>query len=268
MLSVHYIQKGGLFTRPSTPIDSLIALLKSGLSQTLSHFPPLAGRLRTDSDGYVYITCNDEGADFIHATASKLFIRDILAPTHVPDCVTELADGVFIGCSVNHAVVDGLYPELSVDFSGGAEITKGRSQVPLRASLAVRYDLRARGSCRPPNRRRSEWQRIVCRHRLDPKLDPYYFGNAIQSVPTVALAGDVLSRDLRWCAEQLSKNVMANDNDMVRRFIVNCESDPKCFQLGNFDGVSMTMGSSPRFPMYDNDFGWGRPLAVRSGRAN
>ncbi|CAN0909646.1 Uncharacterized acetyltransferase At3g50280 [Linum grandiflorum] len=30
----------------------------------------------------------------------------------------------------------------------------------------------------------------------------------------------------------------------------------------------MTMGSSPRFPMYDNDFGWGRPLAVRSGKAN
>jgi len=28
------------------------------------------------------------------------------------------------------------------------------------------------------------------------------------------------------------------------------------------------MGSSPRFPMYDNDFGWGKPLAVRSGGAN
>ncbi|VAH66143.1 unnamed protein product [Triticum turgidum subsp. durum] len=29
------------------------------------------------------------------------------------------------------------------------------------------------------------------------------------------------------------------------------------------------MGSSNRFPMYEgNDFGWGRPLAVRSGRAN
>jgi hypothetical protein len=109
---------------------------------------------------------------------------------------------------------------------------------------------------------------VNCRHRQDPKLDPYYFGNAIQSVPTVALAGDVLSRDLRWCAEQLHKNVMAHDNDMVRRFIVNWESDPKCFPLRNFDGASMTMGSSPRFPMYDNDFGWGRPLAVRSGRAN
>jgi hypothetical protein len=109
---------------------------------------------------------------------------------------------------------------------------------------------------------------VNCRHRLEPKLNPYYFGNAIQSIPTLASAGDVLSCDLRWCAEQLNKNVKAHDNATVRRFVENWESDPKCFPLGNFDGASMTMGSSPRFPMYDNDFGWGRPLAVRSGRAN
>lgn len=31
----------------------------------------------------------------------------------------------------------------------------------------------------------------------------------------------------------------------------------------------LCVGSSNRFPMYEgNDFGWGRPLAVRSGRAN
>jgi len=27
-------------------------------------------------------------------------------------------------------------------------------------------------------------------------------------------------------------------------------------------------GSSPRFDVYGNDFGWGRPLAVRSGSGN
>ncbi|XP_059456641.1 uncharacterized acetyltransferase At3g50280 [Corylus avellana] len=409
MLSVHYIQKGGLFTRPPMPIDSLIALLKSGLSQTLSHFPPLAGRLRTDSDGYVYITCNDEGADFIHATASNLFIRDILAPTHVPDCikeffaldrtvsydghfkpiltvqVTELADGVFIGCAVNHAVTDGTsfwnffntFAEKSrgvkriskqPDFTrssplispvvlrlpeGGPKVTfsvneplserifsfsreailklkdrtnnrkwtgnghvdavelmgkqsndgylnnntngkvtaileswfKNAVSKPVNdetesnknktveissfqslSALLWRSVTRAR---KLPSTKTTTFRMAVnCRHRLEPKLDPYYFGNAIQSIPTLASAGDVLSRDLRWCAEQLNKNVLAHNNATVRRFVENWESDPKCFPLGNFDGASMTMGSSPRFPMYDNDFGWGRPLAVRSGRAN
>ncbi|KAK6141516.1 hypothetical protein DH2020_024745 [Rehmannia glutinosa] len=109
---------------------------------------------------------------------------------------------------------------------------------------------------------------VNCRHRLEPKLEPMYFGNAIQSIPTYAAAGDVLGRDLRWCAEQLNKNVMAHGNGAVREYVEYWERDPRCFPLGNFDGAMITMGSSPRFPMYDNDFGWGRPVAVRSGRAN
>lgn len=130
MLSCHYIQKGGLFTKPSFPIESLVSVLKTGLSHTLSRFPPLAGRLTTDSDGYIYITCNDAGVEFIHATATDVSVRDILSPTHVPESVkeffafdrtvsytghhnpilavqvTELSDGVSIGCAVN-AVIDG-----------------------------------------------------------------------------------------------------------------------------------------------------------------
>ncbi|KAG2730457.1 hypothetical protein I3760_01G293000 [Carya illinoinensis] len=407
MLSVHYIQKGGLFTRPPIPIDSLISLLKLSLSQTLSHFPPLAGRLRTDSDGYVYITCNDAGVDFIHATATSLSVRDLLAPTHVPDCikeffafdrtvsyeghfkpllavqVTELADGVFIGCAMNHTVTDGTsfwnffntFAELSrgmrrvskqADFSrssplissavlrlpeGGPKVTFSINE-PLRErifsfSREALLKLKARTNNRkwidnvdvdaveqlgkqsndpflnnnsgkvttilenwfknamsrsrndkesnknktmeissfqslsallwravtrarklPSNKATTFRMAVNCRHRLEPKLDPYYFGNAIQSSPTIASAGDVLSRDLRWCAEQLNKNVIAHDDSMVRRYVENWENDPKCFPLGNFDGASITMGSSARFPMYDINFGWGRPLAVRSGRAN
>ena len=97
---------------------------------------------------------------------------------------------------------------------------------------------------------------VNVRHRLEPKLDAYYFGNAIQSIVTHASAGDVSSRDPRWIAEQLSVNVKAHNDTMVRRFVGDWESNPKCFPLGNFDGATITMGSSPRFPMYDNDFGW------------
>jgi hypothetical protein len=109
---------------------------------------------------------------------------------------------------------------------------------------------------------------VNCRHRVKPELESFYFGNAIQSVPTYASAGDVMSKDIRWCAEQLNKNVKAHDNGMVRKFVEDWENNPRCFPLGNPDGGSITMGSSPRFPMYDNDFGWGKPLAVRSGKAN
>ncbi|CAN0909648.1 BAHD acyltransferase DCR [Linum grandiflorum] len=109
---------------------------------------------------------------------------------------------------------------------------------------------------------------VNCRHRVNPKMDALYFGNAIQSIPTYASAGDVTSRELRWLAERLNENVSAYNDATVRRVVSEWEENPRCFPLGNLDGASMTMGSSPRFPMYDNDFGWGRPLAVRSGKAN
>lgn len=399
MLSCHYIQKGCLFTRPSMPIESLISNLKLSLSHTLSQFPPLAGRFKTDSDGYIYIACNGEGAGFIHKNGTIWSIRDVLSPVHVPEfvksffahdrtisydghdkpllCVqvTELADGLFIGCSVNHAVTDGTslwnfintFAEISrgvkkitkqPDFSrdsvlispavlripdGGLKVTfneyerlserifsfsresilklkarvnnkkwndnngidavellgkqsndtllgNGNSKVTsileswfkktestnnsnvevssFQSLSALLWRAVTRARKLPAAKTTTFRMAVNCRHRLNPKLDPYYFGNAIQSIPTCASAGDVLSKDLRWCAERLNENVNAHGDKMVRRFVQDWESNPRTFPLGNFDGASITMGSSPRFPMYDNDFGWGRPLAVRSGNAN
>ncbi|OVA06477.1 Transferase [Macleaya cordata] len=412
MLSCHYIQKGVLFTRPPIPFDSLITLLKRSLSRTLTHFPALAGRMKTDSDGYVYIDCNDAGVDFIEANAGHLYIRDILLPDKdVPNSfkefftfdrtisyeghfkpivavqVTELADGVFIGCAANHAVTDGTsfwnffntFAEVSrgvkkitrqpdftrnfvkdspavLKFPDGAPKVTFDVDAPLRERIfhfsresILKLKSKANGKRQDngfldtaeilgkqsnddwkingaenqnPNGKVTSvleswlkinplgsqtetealnptveissfqslsaqlWRSVTrarklapskittfrmavnCRHRLEPRMHPYYFGNAIQSIPTVAPAGELLSRDLRWCAGMLNKNVVAHDDATVRRGVEDWEKNPRCFPLGNFDGASITMGSSPRFPMYDNDFGWGRPLAVRSGKAN
>ncbi|XP_074287270.1 putative acetyltransferase At3g50280 [Silene latifolia] len=411
MLSCHYIQKGGLFTRPPFATEEVISLLKEGLSVTLTHFPALAGRLKTDADGYVYITCNDAGVDFVHAAGKCVYIRDVLGEQDVPDVVkqfftydrtvsykghfqpilavqvTELADGLFIGCSVNHSVTDGTSfwnffntfaevcrgvrritkpPEFSRNSvlvspavlkvpEGGPVVTFNEFE-PLRERIfkfsresilelksKVNYkkfgdsiisndrisavELLGKQSNDPWKEKDTKtvsklenWIRnavavskprvvnetdstevevssfqslcallwrcvtrarkmdsnktttfrmaVNCRHRLEPKLDPLYFGNAIQSIPTFATVGDVLSKDLRWAAEQLNTNVKAHGDKTVRKFIGDWESNPRTFPLGNFDGGMITMGSSPRFPMYDNDFGWGRPVAVRSGRAN
>lgn len=381
MLSCHYIQKGVLLSDPPLlTFSDLVLLLKQALSLTLSHFPALAGRLSTDPLGHVHILCNDAGVDFIEAKAKHLTVRGVLSPyKDVPDCVkqffafdrtvsynghflpllvvqvTELADGVFVGCTVNHAVTDGTSfwhffnafaeaargskrPSNSPDFSrenvfvspsavlrlpaGGPAVTFSQDQ-PLRerifhfsraailkmksvansagVSLAVaeimgkqsndgfkagngkvapmeissfqslsgqlwRSVTRARKLA--PSKNTTFRMAVNCRHRLEPRLEPYYFGNAIQSIPTVASAGDLLSHDLGWCAGLLRRNVAAHGDATVRRGVEGWESDPRLFPLGNFDGASITMGSSPRFPMYENDFGWGRPLAVRSGGAN
>lgn len=142
MLSFHNIQKGLLFIKPSPlhnqeySTEKFLKSLKDSLSLTLVHFYPLAGQLATEinknqHECLVFVDCNKgPGARFIYATLD-MTISDILFPTDVPPVVqsffdhdrainhdghirpllsvqvTELVDGVFIGCSMNHAIVDG-----------------------------------------------------------------------------------------------------------------------------------------------------------------
>lgn len=142
MLCFHYIQKGLLFIKPSHfnnqefSVNKHLQSLKESLSLTLVHFYPLAGRLATrinknQHESLVYVDCNKgDGARFIYATLN-MTVSEILSPKEVPVVVqslfdhdrainhdghelpllsvqvTELVDGVFIGCSMNHAIVDG-----------------------------------------------------------------------------------------------------------------------------------------------------------------
>ncbi|KAH0925028.1 hypothetical protein HID58_017284 [Brassica napus] len=360
MLSCHYIQKGCLFTRPHLPPHALLSHLKHSLSLTLSHFPPLAGRLSTSEDGHVFLSCNDAGADFVSAAAKSVRVSDVIGGIDVPDVVkefftydrtvsyeghnrpilavqvTELNDGVFIGFSVNHSVTDGTslwnfintFAEVSrgvgnvtrhPDFTresvlisaavlkvpqggpkvpfieneplrerifsfsreqilelkamvngemNGVEVLRRQSKDKLNGKPTETLETITRARKLPSSKTTTFRLAVNVRHRLSPKLDPEYFGNAIQSVPTFATAGEVLSRDLRWSADRLNQSLAAHQDGKIRDAVADWEANPGGFPLNNPDGASVTMGSSPRFPMYDNDFGWGRPVAVRSGRAN
>jgi len=140
-LQVEMNQKGLLFHNPQNPNGTLnqIQHLKNTLSSTLVFFPPLTGRLivehqeEDDNNNTTscFVLCNNLGALFIHAIAENTSVSDILKPNYVPSIVhsffpfnkvknyegtskpllavqvTELVDGIFIGFSINHVVVDG-----------------------------------------------------------------------------------------------------------------------------------------------------------------
>ncbi|XP_028803480.1 protein ENHANCED PSEUDOMONAS SUSCEPTIBILTY 1-like [Neltuma alba] len=140
-LVLGYAQKGLLFHRStssssSIPRETMIQHLRDSLSSTLDLFLPLAGRLlvvphgREDGTSSVFITCNNAGVSFVHGIADNTTIADILEPTYVPRIVssffpprniknfeatrvplvavqvTELVDGIFIACSMNHCLAD------------------------------------------------------------------------------------------------------------------------------------------------------------------
>lgn len=387
MLSCHYIQKGLFFPAPAVPVHSVVCLLKDSLSRALSFFPALAGRLYTDHDGKIHISCNDAGAEFSHAVAPALSLPLLLpkgvdVPSEVKSLfvldgvvsyqghcrplaafqVTELGDGaIFVGCSVNHAIADGTSfwnffnawaevaraaaaadtpllklshsPDFRRNFFGESEAVlqfpDGKEpevtfpvNAPLRErifhfSLEAIRELKSRANYKSKTTSEmygkqvhdqkaaaateeevaiSSFQSLCaqlwisvtrarkhlvasqpttfrmavnCRHRVVPKVGSLYFGNAIQSIPTTVTVDQVLSNGLPWAARLLHQGVLSHGDANVRKGVAAWEEAPRCFPLGNPDGAGVTMGSSPRFPMYDgNDFGWGPPVAVRSGKAN
>lgn len=166
-LLVGTIQKGLLFIKKPSPqqqdtlVKSLINSdsvsfvdhLKASLSRTLDFFPPLAGRFsatKNPDDNTITsfsITCNNSGAEFTHAIAPELAVKEILESCYVPpivhslfplnkirnmECVTkpllgvqvtELVDGYFIGCTMSHSLGDGTC--FWHFFNSWSEITRG-----------------------------------------------------------------------------------------------------------------------------------------------
>lgn len=108
------------------------------------------------------------------------------------------------------------------------------------------------------------------RHRLDPPLPRSYFGNSINPiVTTTTTVGELLEHNLGWVAFRLNEAVANHNDKTIRDFVDGWFKSRIVFQLGAlFDSNSVMMGSSPRFDMYGNEFGFGKPVAVRSGYAN
>ncbi|KAF3773476.1 putative acetyltransferase [Nymphaea thermarum] len=150
-LPLHYIQMGLLFPKPSTAFDAVAQGLQTSLSHCLLHFPFLSGRLATDAETTIFVDCNDAGAQFVVAKADGLHASDLMNAVHVPLIVrsffpmdgainydgytlplvavqvTELEDGVFIGCSLNHAMADG--ESFWHFFNSWSELNAGRETI-------------------------------------------------------------------------------------------------------------------------------------------
>ncbi|KAH9324621.1 hypothetical protein KI387_004799 [Taxus chinensis] len=107
---------------------------------------------------------------------------------------------------------------------------------------------------------------VNCRPRMVPPLPSSYFGNAIQMVGATVTAGELLEEGMGRAAGILHRIIAAHKDANIR---AELEKPPTVIEIDKYIPQNcVSMGSSPRFPMYDNDFGWGRPVGARSGLAN
>ncbi|XP_057416823.1 protein ENHANCED PSEUDOMONAS SUSCEPTIBILITY 1-like [Lotus japonicus] len=111
---------------------------------------------------------------------------------------------------------------------------------------------------------------IGVRPRMVPPFPEDYFGNALVAGGVTMKAGElVVEGGLGKVAMEMNKVVSLESDETVKKeyesWVKKPWLIPPAMLIG---GHSLTTSSSPRFDVYGNDFGWGKPVAVRSGGAN
>ncbi|XVE87096.1 hypothetical protein DITRI_Ditri18aG0088600 [Diplodiscus trichospermus] len=325
------IQRGLVFPKPKhsqeeeTDENTLIDHLRTSLSRTLDYFPLLAGRLAaTDHDDDTvsfFIDCNKAGALFIHAEADGVTISDIVKPVYVPSIVhsffplngmknyegiskallgvqvTELVDGIFVGCTMNHSVADGTFFWCFIN--SWSEISREDAIPPPLKERIFHFSkqsiarLKAKANLEVSTNNISSlqailshfWRSIIRNKNVHPfeemsyymitgagqrlqRLPKQYFGNALKRGSIIMKAKEVQEQGVGQIAREMNRIISKQTEE---EFIKDLESWIASPRLPKRDWLMrniMATSSSPRFNVYGNDFGWGRPIAARSGSVN
>ncbi|KAL6273690.1 hypothetical protein ACE6H2_024382 [Prunus campanulata] len=107
------------------------------------------------------------------------------------------------------------------------------------------------------------------RQRLKQMLPKEYFGNVVLAVTVRSTAGELMQHGLGWAASQINKAIASLTAEQVSKYLENWLKAPTFLSnLWDPKSVVLFTRSSPRFNVYGNDFGWGRPVAVRCGTSN
>uniref|UniRef100_A0A2N9HUD6 Acetyltransferase n=1 Tax=Fagus sylvatica TaxID=28930 RepID=A0A2N9HUD6_FAGSY len=296
-----------------------------------------------------FLNCNNLGAQFVQAVADDVNVVDILEPTYVPDIVnsffsmngvlnylgiskpllvvqvTELADGIFIGCTLNHCIADGT--SFWHFFNTWSEISRGNIDptVPTSQSLPpifqrsffdgiINFPIHIpfhhseipieRLIPSPLKQRIFHFSKEKIAH-LKAKANAEMGTNNISSPQTVmghlwqsvvrsqhcntnqkeiqaVLAFSVLAlikflcctvtscvrSAIGWVASQINKAIASRNSRSNEKVCRGLGEAPKIVKLSSLVSNKLIIGSSPWFNVFGNDFGWGRPIAVRTSFAN
>lgn len=108
---------------------------------------------------------------------------------------------------------------------------------------------------------------IGCRPRFQ-SLPEEYFGVAIQTASVTLSAKQLAEHGLGETAWKMNRMIDAYTEEKLREISESWSRSPKLITLSAVMGNVLLISSSPRFNVYGPDFGWGKPIAVRSGPAN
>jgi len=107
------------------------------------------------------------------------------------------------------------------------------------------------------------------RHRMDPPLPENYFSNSVDIIKATTTVVEILEHSLGWAALLVHQSIANHTNKVVRESLKEWLQSPLIYQPESiYESISFMMTMSPRFEVYGNEFGLGKPLAARNGRNN
>lgn len=112
---------------------------------------------------------------------------------------------------------------------------------------------------------------VDVRSRMRPNLPPGYFGNGIFGTSPIAFAGHIVSNPTWYASILVHYAIERIDDAYVRSAIDFLELQPDIPALAPggggraFKSPNLVVVSWVRLPIYDADFGWGRPIYVGPG---
>ena len=106
------------------------------------------------------------------------------------------------------------------------------------------------------------------RSRLQPPLPLGYFGNVIFSATPIALASDLMSKPTWHAASRIHYALLRMDDEYMKSAIDYLELQQDITAIPRNSNVkcpNLAIVSWTKFPIYDADFGWGRPIFMGPG---
>lgn len=101
------------------------------------------------------------------------------------------------------------------------------------------------------------------RPRMRPPIPPGYLGNAAFRTVQIASCGEVESNPLKFAVSKVREALAQMDDEYLRSAIDYLEVkggvDPNAIGSDICESPNLGITSWARLPLYDADFGWGRP---------